>query len=132
MKAATQEQCKTIEREILSGNNKEAYNTLEALNKTQQHKSAVIEDYSGNTLTENTAVLNQWTEYCSGLYNYELHPDTSLLQSNPIQESESLSVLREEEEVKVAMRSLKAGKTPERTVFPPGCLRMEARQRQQS
>ena len=98
MKAATQEQCKTIEREILSGNNKEAYNTLEALNKTQQHKSAVIEDSSGNILTESTAVLNRWTEYCSGLYNYELHSDTSLLQGNqtPTQEAESLPVLREE------------------------------------
>ena len=57
-------------------------NTLKALTKSQQHKSAVIEDSSGNILTESTAVLNQWTEYCSGLYNYELHPDTGLLQSN--------------------------------------------------
>ena len=57
-------------------------NALKALTKSQQHKSAVIEYSSGNILTESTAVLNQWTEYCSGLYNYELHPDTSLLQSN--------------------------------------------------
>ena len=60
---------------MISGNSKEAYNTLKALTKTQQHKSAVIEDSSGNILTKNTAVLNRWTEYCSGLYNYELHPD---------------------------------------------------------
>ena len=31
----------------MSGNSKEAYNTLKALTKTQQHKSAVIEDRSG-------------------------------------------------------------------------------------
>ena len=45
-------------------------------------KSAVVEDSSANILTESTAVLSRWTDYCSGLYNYELHPDTSLLQSN--------------------------------------------------
>ena len=90
---------------------KEVYSTLKALTKTQQHKSAVIEDSSGNILTESTAVLNWWTEYCSGLYNYELHPDTSLLQSNqtPTQEDESLLVLRIE--VEEAVCSLKAGKS---------------------
>ena len=65
-----------------SGNNKETYNTLKVLTKTQRHKSAVIEDSSGNVLTESTAGLNQWTEYKNGLYNYKLHPDTGLLQSN--------------------------------------------------
>ena len=71
MKAAKkewlEEQCKNIEKEMMSGNSKEAYNTLKALTKTQQHKSAVIEDSSGNILTESTAVLNRWTEYFSDL-----------------------------------------------------------------
>ena len=62
----------------MSGSNKEVYNTLKALTKTQQHKSVVIEDSSGNILTESTAVLNRWTEYCRGLNYYELHPDTNL------------------------------------------------------
>ena len=63
-------------------------------------------------MAENTAVLNWWTDYCSGLYNYELCPDTNLLQSNqtPTQEAESLLLLREE--VKEAVHSLKAGKSP--------------------
>ena len=65
----------------MSENKKETYNTLKAFTKTQQHKSAVIEDSSGHIPTESTAVLNRWTEYCSGRYNYERHPDTSLLQS---------------------------------------------------
>ena len=34
-----------------------SYNTLKALAKTQQHTSAVIEDGSGNILTESTVVL---------------------------------------------------------------------------
>ena len=69
-----EEQCKNMEKGMMSGNSKEAYNILKALTKAQQHKSAVIEDSSGNILTESTAVLNRWTEYCSGLYNCELHP----------------------------------------------------------
>ena len=46
---------------MMSGNSKKAYNTLKALTKTQQHKSAVIEDGSGNIMMESTAVLNWWT-----------------------------------------------------------------------
>ena len=75
-------QCENIKKRMMSGNNKEAYTTIKALIKTQQHESAVIEESTGNIPTESKAVLNRWTEYCSGLYNYELHPDTSLLQSN--------------------------------------------------
>ena len=56
-----------IEKGMMSGNSKEAYNTLKALTKTQEHTSAVIKDSRGNILTDSTAVLNQWTEYCSGL-----------------------------------------------------------------
>ena len=79
---------------------REQQESLQNIQSSQQHKSAVIEASSGNIRTESTAVLNQWTEYCSGLYKYELHPDTFLLQSNqiPIQEDESLPVLREEVE----------------------------------
>ena len=79
MKAAkgewTDEQCKITEKGMTSGNRKEAFNTLKALTKTKQHKSAVIGDSSGNILTESTAVRNRWTEYCSVLYNYDIHPD---------------------------------------------------------
>ena len=66
MKAAkeewTEEQCKNTEKGMMSGNITEAYNTLKALTKTQQRKSAVIKDSSGNILTESTAVLNWWTK----------------------------------------------------------------------
>ena len=50
MKAAkekwTEEQCKNIEKGMMSENSKEAYNTLKALTKTIQNKSTVIEDIS--------------------------------------------------------------------------------------
>ena len=106
-----EEQCKNVEKGMMTGNSKEAYNTLKTFTRTQQRKSAVIEDSSGNILTESSAVLNRWTEYCSGLYTYELHPDTSQLQSNQTQtqEAESLPVLREVAEEAVC--SLKAGKS---------------------
>ena len=62
MKAAKKEwvedQLKNTEKGMMSGNSKEMYNTLSALTKTQQHKSAVIEGSSENILTESTAVLN--------------------------------------------------------------------------
>ena len=96
---------------MVSRNSKEAYNILSVFTKTQQHKSTVIEKNCGNILTESTAVLNRWLEYCSGLYNYELLPDTSLLKSNqtPAQETASLPVPRKD--VEEAVHSLKTGKT---------------------
>ena len=43
---------------MVSGNDKEAYGTLKATTKTQQHDSAVTEDSSGNIPMKSTAVLN--------------------------------------------------------------------------
>ena len=40
----TEEQSKNIEKGMMSGNSKEAHSTLKALTKTQQLKSAAIED----------------------------------------------------------------------------------------
>ena len=65
MKAAkkewNEEQCKNIEKGMMSANRKAAYNTFKALTKTQQHKSAVIEDSIGNIVMKSTAVLKRWT-----------------------------------------------------------------------
>ena len=57
------------------------------------------------------------------VYNCELHPDTSILQSNqiPTQEAESLPVLREE--VEEAVHSLKAGKSPGMDNIPSELLK---------
>ena len=43
---------KNVEKEVMLENSKEAYNILKALTKTQQRKSAIIEDSSGNILTK--------------------------------------------------------------------------------
>ena len=59
-----------------------AYQTLKTLTKTQQPKSSVIEDNSGNLLIEGTAVHNQWTKYYTDLYHYKLIADSSILLSD--------------------------------------------------
>ena len=61
MKAAKEEWIETAGNDVRK-------NTFKALTKSQQRKSAVIEDSSRNILTESTAILNQCTEYCSDLY----------------------------------------------------------------
>ncbi|XP_076438257.1 uncharacterized protein LOC143277357 [Babylonia areolata] len=87
MKAAKEnwieEQCEEGEKGMEAGNSKRAYNTLKTLTKTSQPRSAVIEDKDGKLLTDSEEVLNRWTEYCDGLCNYQLNPDSSILQDNP-------------------------------------------------
>ena len=104
-------QCEAIEQGMEQGNSKQAYETLKKLTKTQQHKTTVIEDSKGELLTEETEVLNRWTEYCQELYNYQLQPDTSLLENAPRDRTaEPLPILKEE--VEQAVKSLKGGKSP--------------------
>lgn len=105
-------QCRNIEEGIKRGSSKQAYDTLRTLTKTQQPKASVIEDSNGNLLTESPAVLARWTEYCNGLYNHNLQPDTSILQQdqNNTREIHDLPVLQEE--VEAAVHSLKTGKSP--------------------
>ena len=113
---------------MMLGNSKEAYNTLKAVTKTQQHKSAVIEDSSGNILTESTTFLNQWIEY----YTTKNYIQTLAYSrvNNPPQEAESLPMLKEE--VEEAVHCLKAESPQEWTTFPLSCLKIGARHQQQS
>ena len=78
----TEEQCKNIEKGIMSGNRKEAHDAPRSLTKSQQHKSAVMEDSSRSILMESTTTLSRWTEYYSELSDYQLRLDNNLLQSN--------------------------------------------------
>ena len=83
MKAAKEEWIKEVQEHREEYDVRKQQGSLQNPQGSHQDPTAlVIEDSSGNILTEGTAVLNRWTEYCSGLYNYKLHPDTSLLQSN--------------------------------------------------
>eukprot|EP00745_Piridium_sociabile_P015102 TRINITY_DN22265_c0_g1_i4.p2 TRINITY_DN22265_c0_g1~~TRINITY_DN22265_c0_g1_i4.p2 ORF type:complete len:167 (-),score=43.02 TRINITY_DN22265_c0_g1_i4:628-1128(-) len=95
-----------------TGNSKTAFDTLKLLTKSHQRRIMIIEDKNGNLLTEETAVLSRWTEYCEELYNYKLRPDTSRLDkgTNTNQELDDPPIL--EEEVEEAVRSLKGDKSP--------------------
>mgnify|MGYP006273469667 CR=1 FL=1 len=117
------EQCENIEAGMTKGNSKHAYDTLKKLTKAQQNKSSVIEDCSGNLLTENSAVLKRWSQYCSDLYNHPLQPDHSLIDgdSTPQREPSPLPVLKEE--VEEAIRSLPTGKSPGADNIPAELLK---------
>ena len=116
MKKAKEEwierQCDDIEESFSTGNTKKAYDTLKSLTKTQQPKSSVIEDSNGQLLTESNAVLGRWTKYCKDLYNYPLQPDSSIVQNACAKNREPEDLPIMQEEVKEAVRSLKAGKSP--------------------
>ena len=107
-----EDQCSAIEKGMETGNSKNAYSTLKSLTKTSQLKTAVIYDQDGKLITDNKEVLKRWTEHCKGLYNYEIHPDTSLLQTDlPFTDvKDSLPILKKE--VEGAVQSLKLGKSP--------------------
>jgi len=94
------------------GNSKKAYDTLKKLTKPLQTKSSVIEDSSGNLLTESSAALNRWSEYCQELYNYPIQPDKSIIEEEAATSRvpSPLPILREE--VEEAIRSLPVGKSP--------------------
>lgn len=106
------DQCSSIETGLSSGNSKTAFDTLKRLTKPQQAKSPIINDKDGNLLTEQAAVVERWTEYCEGLYNFKLNPDTSILVNgiNTNREAGEAPIL--EEEIEEAIRALKRGKAP--------------------
>jgi exonuclease III len=114
MKQAKEEwidnQCRTMEDSMATGNSKKAYETLRNLTKSQQMPVSVIDDSNGKLLTERTEVLGRWTEYCIELYNHKINPDTGILQNKLVRELNSLPVMPSE--VEEAVRSLKGDKSP--------------------
>ena len=108
------EQSNNIEKGIKEVNSKKAFETLKKLTRKQQHKATVIEDKNGSLLTDNTAVLIQWTEYCQELY--------SILESktNSVDETDDMQVMKEVEE---ATRTLKGGKSPATDNIPEELLK---------
>ena len=105
------DQCCKIEEGMKHGNSKAAFDTLKTLTKTQENKSPIIEDKIGEPLTDSTAILERWTEYCQELYNFPISPDQSLLEDRRQDRTPSkLPVLREE--VEEAIKSLPIGKSP--------------------
>ena len=66
-----QDQCQEVEACLRKNNSKKAYQLVKDLITEKQGKSTTIQDKSEKCLTDENAILNRWTEYCSDLYNYE-------------------------------------------------------------
>ena len=98
-------QCVSIENDLKNNNTKRAYQTVKELTNTKQRRVSVKQDKTGKCLTEEHEVLTRFTEYCSDLYNHESNGDTTLL-NGPY----DTPILREE--VEVAVKYLKGGKSP--------------------
>ena len=71
------EQCSEIEENMRESNSKSAYQLVKDLTTVEQGKATTDQDRSGECLTEERQILNQWTEYCSELYNYKADGDPS-------------------------------------------------------
>ena len=93
----------------------------QGLTRTSQSRAAVIEDKDGKPLTYSEEVLERWIDYCNRLYNYELCPDTSILQETQSSREGEDSLPMLKKEVEASVKSLKIGKSPEWTTFPQRC-----------
>ena len=103
-----EKQCTEIEDCIAKNNSRRAYQTVKDLTQKKQAKVSNIEDKKGNCLTEEKAVIERWTEYCSELYNHQAQGDPNVLNSQDSSEVDDFPILREE--VEAAIKSLKNGK----------------------
>ena len=63
----TGEECCKIEENLRDNNSKRTYHLVKDLTTMKQGKATTVQDSSGKCLTEETQILNRWTEYCSEL-----------------------------------------------------------------
>ena len=75
----------------------------------KQEKATTVQDCSGKCLTEKRQILNQWTEYCSELYNHKAYEQPSVLDYSQADTENDHPILRKE--VEAAVQSLKKGKS---------------------
>ena len=79
------------------------------LTTVEQGKSTTVQDRSGKCPTEERQILNQWTEYCSELYNDKANGDPSVLNCPQTDTEDDHPILHKEAEA--AVQSLKKGKS---------------------
>ena len=80
-----QGQCQEVEPCLGKNNSKKAYQLVKDLTTGKHGKTIIIQDKSEKCLTEENAILNRWTEYCSDLYNYETEGDLIVLDRYQMQ-----------------------------------------------
>ena len=103
------EQCSEIVENLRTNNSKRAYQLVKDLTTVKQEKATTVQDHSGKCLTEEQQILNQWTEYCSELYNYKANGDPSVLNCPQTDTDDDHPILRRE--VEAAVQSLKKEKS---------------------
>ena len=93
-------QCNPIDDDMRYGRyNKRAYNTLKILTKSSRITTFIIEDSNRKPISEESSILNRWTEYCHNLYNYPIQPDVNILNNTESLSKESypdLTILKSE------------------------------------
>ena len=104
-----QEWCSKIEENLRKHNSKRAYQLVKDLTTVKQGKATIVQDRSGRCLTEERAILNRWTEYCSELYNHKANGDPSILNCPQTDTQDDHLTLRKE--AQAAVQSFKKGKS---------------------
>ena len=103
------EQCSESEENLRKNTSKRAYQLVKDLTSVKQEKATTVQDHSGKCLTEEGQIRNQWTEYCSELYNHKANGDPSVLNCAQTDTEDDHPILHRE--VEAAVQSLKKGKS---------------------
>ena len=102
-------QCSEIEENLMKNNSKRVYQFVKDLTTVKQGKTTTVQDRSGKGLTEERQILNQWSEYCSEMYNHKASGDPSVLNCLQTHTEDDHPILHKE--VEAAVQSLKKGKS---------------------
>ncbi|XP_042881951.1 uncharacterized protein LOC122259316 [Penaeus japonicus] len=103
-------QAEDIEQSLAVNNSRKAYSVIKSLTKEKTGRTNVIEDKTGQLLTNNTEVTARWKEYCRELYQHQADVDRTVL-AEATSEGEPEPVILESE-VRAANIKLKMNKAP--------------------
>ena len=103
------EQCSEIEENLRKNNSKRAYQLVKHLTSLKQGKATTVQDRSGKCLTKERQILNQWTDYCSELYNHKANGDPTVLNCPQTDTEDDHPILLKD--VEAAVQSLQKGKS---------------------
>ena len=78
---------------------------MEDLTTVKKGKATTVQDRSGKYLTEEREILNQWTDYCSELYNHRAYGDPSAVNCPQTDTENDHPILRKD--VEASVQSLK-------------------------
>ena len=88
----------------------------------QVFESIFVENINGNILTEESEIVQIWTEYCKELYNYSINPDENILNDDRgACVEENFPILKSE--VEHVIRSLQKGKSTGIDTIPSKIIR---------